>query len=160
MFNFIKFIWYYRITTPSVDSGTQSEFSPVRKEDGDDINILTTSSTNDIAQPAITNGDSCETQNSFDVSESEEKDHFDSNNLSNYEGELKKLTQKIHTLTVNSDLKGNGIGGLDADTHSSSSTGCISPMSSEGGVYPQELMDNFALNLHRYAIDRQNSILF
>ena len=124
--------------------------SPTKQEDTDTINIITTNSTNDIEKPAITNGDQCEDQNCFDGLESEEQDHFDSNNLSHYEGELKKLTQKIHTLTVNSDLKGNGIGGLDPDTHSSSSTGCISPMSSEGGVYPQELMDNFALNLHRY----------
>ena len=124
--------------------------SPTKQEDADTINIITTNSNNDVTKPTITNGDKCEDQNGFDGLESEEQDHFDSNNLSNYEGELKKLTQKIHTLTVNSDLKGNGLGGLDPDTHSSSSTGCISPMSSEGGVYPQELMDNFALNLHRY----------
>ena len=137
-----------RITTPSVDSGNQSEFSPVRQEDGDTINIITTNSTHDDMTKTMSNGDNGEEHNNSETLESEEHDQFDSNNLSNYEGELKKLTQKIHTLTVNSDLKVNG--GLDADTHSSSSTACISPMSSEGGVYPQELMDNFALNLHRY----------
>ena len=72
---------------------------------------------------------------------------------SSHDQDLKKMTQKLHTLTVTSEmLKSNALGGVDGDTLSSSSTGCISPLSSEGGVYPQELMENFALNLHRYAL--------
>ena len=144
-----------RITTPSVDSGHQSEFSPVQQEVGDNINIVASVSGQEGNKSVLVNGDSCEDGEVLDGSEisaSEEKDQFDSNNLLNYEGELRKITQKIHTLTVNSDMKSNGIGGVDGDTHSSSSTGCLSPMSSEGGVYPQELMDNFALNLHRYTL--------
>ena len=41
------------------------------------------------------------------------------------------------------------------DTLSSASTTCHSPVSSEGGVYPQELVENFALNLHRIDKDVQ-----
>ena len=149
-----------RITTPSVDSGTgdsgtgnsgnQSEFSPVKQEGVDNMSTIAVTSTHENNKLALSNGDrSPKSSTSSDVLNSEEKDHFDTSSLLNYEGELKKITQKIHTLTVNSDMKGNAVGGIEGDTHSSSSTGCLSPMSSEGGVYPQELMDNFALNLHR-----------
>ena len=144
-------IFHLRITTPSIDSGTgdsgtgtsgnQSEFSPVKQEGGDNVSTIPVVSTQENNKLALSNGDrSPKSSTSSDVLNSEEKDHFDSSSLLNYEGELKKITQKIHTLTVNSDMKGNAV---DGDTHSSSSTGCLSPMSSEGGVYPQELMDNF-----------------
>ena len=138
----------YRITTPSVDSGHQSELSPIKPEDNDITNPVNVAKpTKESNSEMVSNGDIHEEANDSEKSlHSEEKDFFDTSNLSNYEGEIKKISHKIYTLTVNSDLKGNN---LDADTHSSSSTGCISPMSSEGGIYPQELMDNFALNLHR-----------
>lgn len=55
--------------------------------------------------------------------------------------ELQKLAQKISTL---------GVDALRDETMSSASTNCLSPISSEGGMYAQELMDNFALNLHRW----------
>ena len=136
---------FFRITTPSVDSGHPSELSPVRQESSDQLGINGTIPTHEKIRQAFSNGNDCEV-NVSDKLSSEEKDQFDSMNLPNYDGEIKKITQKIYTLTVNSDMKSNGV---DLDTHSSSSTGCLSPMSSEGGIYPQELMDNFALNLHR-----------
>ena len=46
-------------------------------------------------------------------------------------------------------LKGFGGG------NTSSSSNCQSPTSSEGGSFPQELIDNFALNMHRIDKDVQ-----
>ena len=97
----------------------------------------------------LQNGDASEILTDPRESTSKETVQFKPSNLSNYESDIKKITQKIYTLAVSSEMKGNILGGVDGDTLSSSSTGCLSPMSSEGGVYPQELMDNFALNLHR-----------
>ncbi|TRY80317.1 hypothetical protein TCAL_11740 [Tigriopus californicus] len=61
--------------------------------------------------------------------------------------ELKNLNEEIALL-------GSHLHELPDDTLSSAS-GCQSPISSEGGMYPQELVDNFALNLHRIDKDVQ-----
>ncbi len=65
--------------------------------------------------------------------------------------EIKQLTTKIATLGshLHEGLKYQ-------DTLSSDSSPCRSPVSSDGGgSYPQELMDNFALNMHRWEVSWQ-----
>lgn len=47
------------------------------------------------------------------------------------------------------------IKGLNADDTLSSASTNHSPVSSEGGIFPQELIDNFALNMHRIDKDVQ-----
>ena len=60
----------------------------------------------------------------------------------------KRVPQKIQSLSINTDTRPSD------DTLSSASTS-HSPVSSEGGVFPQELVDNFALNMHRIDKDVQ-----
>eukprot|EP00095_Tigriopus_kingsejongensis_P009030 maker-scaffold458_size165745-snap-gene-0.19 protein:Tk09030 transcript:maker-scaffold458_size165745-snap-gene-0.19-mRNA-1 annotation:"hypothetical protein BRAFLDRAFT_123347" len=66
----------------------------------------------------------------------------DPESLNQHAEDLKHLTDKIASLGRNLFQE------LPEDTLSSAS-GCQSPVSSEGGMYPPELIDNFALNLHR-----------
>lgn len=61
----------------------------------------------------------------------------------NFETDLSKITQKITSLRVTTPVS------LKGGNNTSSSSNCQSPTSSEGGTFPQELIDNFALNLHR-----------
>ena len=60
----------------------------------------------------------------------------------NFQADMALITQKIDTLSVANDEVGAG-------------SNCASPASSEGGTFPQELIDNFALNLHRIDKDVQ-----
>ncbi len=136
--------WFpFRITTPSIDSGNPSECSPLKTEI-DDADLI-------------------------DGVEHSEK----------FEQDLCQITQKITTLSklkdtamliCNVQLKAQNHILIDAlliianvagvatpvstkeGTTSSGST-CHSPASSEGGSFPQELIDNFALNMHRYYVD-------
>lgn len=70
--------------------------------------------------------------------------------LENYERDLSQITQKIATLA-----HPNLTPPVTRDDTISSASSCHSPASSEGGIYAQELIDNFALNLHRIDKDVQ-----
>ena len=60
-------------TTPSVDSGNQSEFSPVKQEANDAIDSIDTHPTQGNIKPLISNGDDCKVDDNSEVSESELK---------------------------------------------------------------------------------------
>ena len=133
-----------------MDSGHQSELSPI-KPDGDQssFNTAVPNHTKNLMSESCDKGRVLNGAAKLQPNDTEQADLSNSS----HDQDLKKMTQKLHTLTVTSEmLKSNALGGVDGDTLSSSSTGCISPLSSEGGVYPQELMENFALNLHRYVL--------
>ena len=92
--------------------------------------------------PSIDSGNPSASNNSPTRLDHHPENGIDIEHTENFQADMALITQKIDTLSVANDEVGAG-------------SNCVSPASSEGGTFPQELIDNFALNLHRIDKDVQ-----